>query len=128
MCCGAVSDETAAGPAPDSAAPRQPRAVTLRALLIGLAGVAFIALYSDFNNQVVKPGPPVVGNHLPIGPLCLVLLVAAAWNPLAGRLWRRPRLGGRGLGGALILIVVAALNPGFGFFRSFEIQLIRPWL
>lgn len=109
-----------------SAPPR--RAVTLRSVALGLAGVAFIALYSDFNNMVVKPGPTLAGNQLPIFPLALVLLIGGVWNPLAGRLWPRLRLGAGELTVALVMMVVSVWLPGYGIYRSFEIQLARPLL
>jgi hypothetical protein len=89
--------------------------------------VIVIAAYSDFNEHVVKAGVPLAGNQLPILPLGLALLVAAAWNPLAGRLWRRLRLTNRELTVALVVMLVSAWLPGYGVYRSFSAQLVRPW-
>jgi hypothetical protein len=103
------------------------RALTLRALLLGLGGAGLIAAYAGFNDYVVKPGPPIAGDQLPIVPLALILLVGGAWNPLAGRLWKRLRLSGRELAVALIVMLVSVWLPGFGVFRALVPGLVRPW-
>src|SRR4051812_14608044 len=116
----------AAEPAPSvSAKPR--RALTWRSIGLGLLGVAVIAAYSDFNDNVVHAGPPLAGNQLPIAPLALALLAAAVWNPTAGRLWSRLRMSGPEIATALILMMVSVWLPGYGIYRSFAIELGRPW-
>jgi hypothetical protein len=112
--------------APAAAEPRG-RAVTLKAILLGLGGAALVAGYANFNDYVVRPGVMIAGDQMPILPLALILLVGAAWNPLAGRLWRRLQFSGRELTVALVVMLVSVWLPGYGVYRALVPGLVRPW-
>jgi len=122
---------TMSPPDPTSASPpavHHGRAFTVRACLLGLAGVALIAGYSDVNGLIVQSGIPLAGDHLPIMPIAIIVLLAGVWNPLFGRLWAPLRLRLGELTVVLLMMLAAAWIPGYGLLRSLPIELIRPWL
>ncbi len=112
---------------PPPAASARARSVTWRSVALGALGVATISLLADFTNNTVQ-APPMVGNHLPIFPMAAIIVLALVWNPLAGRLWSRLRLEPGELTVVLVMMLCAAWLPGYGFYRTFHVYLIRPWL
>jgi hypothetical protein len=104
------------------------RGLTLRALAVAFVGLAAIALYSDMNAMVVKAGPPLAGNELPILPVCMVVAIAAIWNPLAGRLSNRLRFRTRELAVSLVIMLSISWIAGYGIIRELPLQVVRPYL
>ncbi len=134
-----VSPALATGPAGDSVAlagpmlpsgptakavDRYPTRPRLAAILIGLLGTAVIAALTDYNERFMHL-PPLIGNHLPVGPIVLALIAQAAWNAMS---WRRPSWRVRRSEAALILtaMLFASWIPGSGFYRYFHAQLALP--
>lgn len=111
---------------PSAEAPASQRAITLKAILAGFAGIAVVGLYSNLNDRVLKLSP-LVGNHMPIGAFTLILLLAVVWNPLIGRLHERLRFGTRELAVVLGMMLICSWIPGSSFYRYFHYQVIQPW-
>jgi len=60
---------------------RQHRAITIRSILFGLAGILFIAALAPlYDNVIVQGGSPMIGIHMPVGGFLFFLLVALFWN------------------------------------------------
>ena len=108
--------------------PGEERGLTWRALAVAFTGLAALALYSDLNAMVVKAGPPLAGNELPILPVCMVVAIAAIWNPLAGRLSQRLRLRTRELAASLVIMLSISWIAGYGIIRELPLQVVRPYL
>jgi len=95
--------------------------MTLRSLLLGLAGAAFVCGTCFFNDWVLRQ-TYLVGNNMPAaiyGTLILAVLVA---NPLL----RRWRLTGAELAVVLALTLAGAAVPGGGLVRTLVPTLVMP--
>ncbi|MBA3708012.1 MAG: hypothetical protein H0W83_04215 [Planctomycetes bacterium] len=112
----------------DAAAVPKPveRAITVKSVLFGLIGVMFIALYANFNSEILKLSS-IIGHQLPIGPFTIILVLATVWNPLAGRLWGRLRLGTREFAVVLAMMMISCWLPMGGFYQCFQRAVITPW-
>jgi hypothetical protein len=106
--------------------PRSERAITVKSVLFGLIGVAFISLYANFNTEILKLSS-IIGNQLPIGPITIILILATIWNPLAGRLWSRLRLSTREFVVVLAMMMISCWLPMAGFYTYFQRAIITPW-
>jgi hypothetical protein len=112
--------------------PREPRegwrafGITPRSVLLGIASVTFIAIYSNTNDRVLKLSP-LIGNHMPIGAFTIILLLATLYNPLAAKLSRRLVLGTRELAVVFGMMLMCSWLPGSSFYRYFHYSLVLPW-
>jgi hypothetical protein len=122
---GAADPSAAVAPVASASEERQ-RAVTIKSVTAGLAGVAVVGLYSNTNDRVLKLSP-LVGNHMPIGAFTFVLLLAVLWNPVVGRLGRAFRFGTRELAVVLGMMLICSWIPGSSFYRYFQYEVILPW-
>lgn len=103
----------------------QVRAFTVKALLFGLAGSVGIAAVNNFNGNTLH-SPDLIGNHLPNGPLALIMLLGVLWNPLVGR-WCRPLLfNPREMTVSLVLMLMCCWLPASGFYRYFHRMIAMP--
>ena len=108
-----------------TAAIGQTRAFTVKALVFGLAGAVAIAWVNNFNGNFLH-SPDLIGNHLPIGPLALIMLVGVLWNPLLGR-WFRPLLfNPREMTVVLVIMMTCCWLPASGFYRYFQKMVAMP--
>ena len=55
------------------------RAITLRSVLFGLAGVFFICILAPMHDNLIS-GNPMIGIHMPVGGFLFFILVALLWN------------------------------------------------
>jgi hypothetical protein len=100
--------------------------ITAKSVLVGLAGVTFIAIYSNTNDRVLKLCP-LIGNHMPIGAFTIIIILAAIYNPLAARLSERLVFGTRELAVVFGMMLMCSWLPGSGFYRYFHYPMIVPW-
>jgi hypothetical protein len=101
------------------------RAVTRRAVVLGLLLVAFIAGVTPYNDYILQ-NSPLIGNHFPIGvmtPMAVLLLLV---NPALQWLKKRP-LGRGELITILTLMLVGAAVPSSGLMRYLEPMLVSPF-
>src|SRR5438132_13113411 len=73
---------------PQPTQPGPPPRPTLRALLCGVAGVMFLCWVTPYTDLVLR-GSWIAHNCLPVGALCLFLLLVIGGNRLLRRLSRR---------------------------------------
>ena len=107
------------------AAAGQERAFTVKSLVLGLAGALAIGWVNNFNGNFLH-SPDLLGNHLPIGPLALIMLLGVLWNPLVGR-WCRPLLySPREMTVVLVLMLACSWLPSSGFYRYFQRMVALP--
>jgi hypothetical protein len=114
------SEEPTAAPAATTA-----RTFTVKAILAGLIGGLAIGWFNSFNTATVR-NPDLISNHLPTGALMIVILLAAVWNPLAGRLARSLAFSPRELVVTLFLTLVCCWLPASGFYRYFHRMVVIP--
>lgn len=74
-----VQDENKAG---ESSAAKS--AFTARSVIFGVLGLLFTLFYTAINDLLFKQ-TPFIANHLPPGPIFLVISIAIAWNPMWSR-------------------------------------------
>ena len=100
--------------------------MTLRAVILGLLGAAFVCVYTYFNDAVMHQ-TMFVGNTMPMcvyGGLLLFVLVV---NPLLRRLGAgRYAFSGAELAASLVIALAACCIPGSGLMRTFTSTLIMP--
>ena len=101
------------------------RTFTVKAILAGLAGALAIGWFNSFNTVTVR-NPDLISNHLPTGALLVVILLAAVWNPLVGRISRNLAFSPRELVVTLFLTLVCCWLPASGFYRYFQRMVILP--
>ncbi|MBA2481637.1 MAG: hypothetical protein H0V44_13310 [Planctomycetes bacterium] len=102
------------------------RSITFKSVFFGLAGVGFIALYANFNSEILKLSS-IIGNQLPIGPFFIILVLATLWNPLAGKVSSRLRLSTREFAVVLAMMLISCWLPMSGFYMLFQRAIITPW-
>ncbi len=107
-----------------AAADRQP-AFTPKALVLGLAGALAIAWVNNFNSNFLR-SPDLIGNHLPVGPLALIMLLGVLWNPLVGRLVRPLLFNPKEMTVALVMMMMCCWLPASGFYRYFQRMIAVP--
>lgn len=101
-------------------APR--RAVSVRSVLLGLAGVLFICGLTPYNDFVVN-NTFLVGNFMPVGLLLFFLTFVAVVNAPLWRWWPRMAFGAGELGVALGMTLVSCTLPGSGLMRYLPAHL-----
>lgn len=95
--------------------------MTLRAILIGFLGAAFICGASYFNDQLLNQ-TYLVGNNMPVAVYGLLLFLVAIINPLLGKRAFR----GKELALIMALTLAACCIPGSGLMRTFTTSLMLP--
>lgn len=104
---------------------RKPQAVTKRALVIGLSLVAFIALFTPYNDYVIQ-NSPFIGNHFPIGVLSIMAIIILVVNPLLIRRHKSPLRPGE-LVTIMTMMLVSCAVPSSGLMRYLEPMLVSPF-
>ncbi len=99
--------------------------MSIRAVILGLLGGAFIAAACFVNDQYVGTDV-LVGHHLPISVFGTLALVAMLLNPLAYKIRPSLRLRTAELATVVILMLVACGVPGMSFGQSFAPTLVMP--
>lgn len=102
------------------------KAFTVKAVLCGLAGAAFINAFGGFNDEHLRSSL-FVGNHLPISTVFMVIVLVAFYNPLVSLVHRGLMFTTRELTVTLGLTLVGCWSATSGFYRYFHRQLIMPW-
>lgn len=100
-------------------------AFTAKALSLGLAGALAIAWVNNFNSNFLH-SPDLIGNHLPIGPLALIMLLGVLWNPLVGRFIRPLLFNPKEMTVALVMMMMCCWLPASGFYRYFQRMVAVP--
>ncbi len=103
---------------------RQP-AFTAKALILGLAGALAIAWVNNFNSNFLR-SPDLIGNHLPVGPLALIMLLGVLWNPLVGRFIRPLLFNPKEMTVSLVMMMMCCWMPASGFYRYFQRMIAVP--
>ena len=98
--------------------------MSVRAVIIAVAGAVFIAAVGYINDQVARLGY-FVSNLMPVIVFFPLVLAAALWNPLAGRLWARWRLRRAELA-AIVALTLVACNIPSGVLRFFSRNMVMP--
>src|SRR5690606_11026665 len=112
------------GRPPTDAPPSQAQpALTLRSLLIGLAGVAGIAALTPFNNHLLE-NSYLIGGTMPVAVTLLALLLAAGVNGLLHRWVPRQALRPRELSVVLVMLLIGCSLPGTGFMDAIPHGLV----
>jgi hypothetical protein len=99
--------------------------MTVRAVLLGLAGAAFVAATGYFNDQIMLL-TPLVGNHMPIIVFGLLAFAVMVANPLLFQLHRRVPLRRGELATIVAIMLVACSIPGAGLMWTFIPSLGLP--
>ncbi len=96
--------------------------MTVRAILLGLLGGAFVCGTSFFNDRILRQ-TYLVGNNMPVSVYGALIFFLLLVNPLL----RRFRLSGKELAIILTLTLATCCIPGSGFLRTFTSSLILPY-
>ena len=96
-----------------------------KSILTGIAGALAIAWANSFNTNFLH-GPDLIGNHLPVGPLAILMALGVLWNPTVGRLAARLRFAPRELVVALVVMSMCCCVPASGLFRYFHRMIALP--
>lgn len=99
----------------------------LKSLVFGLIGALHIAALANFCDLRIKPGAPLIGNHLPIAAFCYITIIAVGWNGIMRRLIPRLVLSPRELVVVMAMTLVSCYVPTSGLYRYFHRQLTLPW-
>ncbi len=104
----------------------QQKGFTLKAILMGLLGVAIISGGAGYVDLRISSSPSLVGTHLAVGPFFLITVLALGWNLMAKRF---PALvfNPRELIVVMAMMLIACFPPTAGLFRHFQRQLTLPW-
>jgi hypothetical protein len=103
------------------------RALTRRAVAIGMLLVAFVAAFAPVNDYVLQ-NSLFIGNHFPIGIVTLMTVLMLAVNP-AIQFFKRKPLGRGELIVIMTMLLVAAAVPSSGLMRYLEPMVVSPpWL
>lgn len=99
---GPVNEQTAQS---ETAAESQSaqRTITIKSIFFGIAALLFTIAVTDYSDFHLKQSP-FVSNHLPPGPIFLILSLALIWNPI----WRSRVL--MGLAGVSLTLIAGAYN------------------
>lgn len=95
--------------------------MTLRALLLGLIGAAFVCAYTYFNDHILQQ-TMFVGNNMPISVYGLLVFFMMFGFPLI----RRLSLARKELATILLLTLIACAIPGSNLLRLFTVSLALP--
>jgi len=110
----------------DAHSPASRRGLSLRAVLLGLAGVALISVAEPYNQNVYE-NTMLIGNQLPIAVLFLMLMLVLVVNPILARLPRVEPLAASELVVVMTMMLAACAVIWSGFHRLWAHQLIAPF-
>ena len=99
--------------------------MTVRAVVVGLLGAAFVAGVTYFNDNIMRQ-TLFIGNHMPHSVYGTLLLFLLLVNPLIALLRRRWAFTGAELAVVLALTLAACAIPGAGLMRFFTNALMLP--
>lgn len=99
--------------------------MTVRAVILGLLGVAFITSYTYFNDWIMRQ-TMFVGNFMPISVYGVLVIFMAFAYPLWLRITRKGALKRSELAVILVLVLSACAIPGSNLLRLFTPALIMP--
>ena len=77
--------------------------ITLRALLIGLAGVVLVAGFAPYNDDLLR-NTYFVGNFFPVGVILSMLIIVLGVNPIVRRVSVR-----RGLSPSELMVILGMM-------------------
>jgi len=99
--------------------------MTIRAIIFGFLGSAFISNVGYINDQYIRVNL-MAGNHLPTSEFGTMFMVMAVFNPLIGRFRRGwgPRISG--LAVMLTLTLMPCAITSSGLMRTFSTTFIMP--
>jgi hypothetical protein len=96
--------------------------MTIRAILLGFLGGAFVCGASFFNDRILRQ-TYLVGNNMPVSVYGTLILFLLFVNPLM----RRFRLNGKELAVIMTMTLATCCIPGSGFLRTFTSSCILPY-
>lgn len=99
--------------------------MTIRSVILGLLGAAFVCSYTYFNDWIMRQ-TMFVGNFMPISVYGVLVLGLALIYPLWRRFTRRGGLKRSELAVILVLTLVSCAIPGSNLLRLFTPALIMP--
>ena len=92
--------------------------MSIRAIIIGLLGAAFICSCSYFNDQILQQ-TYLIGNNMPITVYGILILFCLIINPLLGK----RSFKGKELALIVAMTLAACCVPGSGLLRTFSMRL-----
>ncbi len=99
--------------------------MTVRSVILGLLGAAFVCSYTYFNDWIMRQ-TMFVGNFMPISVYGLLVLFLAVAYPILSRINRRLALRRSELAVILVLVLASCAIPGSNLLRLFTPALIMP--
>ncbi|MFH1095539.1 MAG: DUF6785 family protein, partial [Candidatus Micrarchaeota archaeon] len=99
--------------------------MTIRSIILGLLGVAFVCSYTYFNDHVMRQ-TFFVGNNMPISVYGLLVVFLLFVYPLLRRVSRRLALSRREIAIILVMTLAACAIPGSNLLRLFTQTLVLP--
>lgn len=99
--------------------------MTIRAVLLGLFGAAFICGITYFNDAVIHQ-TNLVGNYLPLFVYGGLVLFVLTLYPLGRVIFKKWALSGTEIAVVLALTLCACCIPGSGLMRIFTTTLVTP--
>mgnify|MGYP003588527349 CR=1 FL=1 len=99
--------------------------MTIRSIILGLLGVAFVCSYTYFNDHIMRQ-TFFVGNNMPISVYGLLVVFLVFIYPLLRRVSRRLVLSRREIAIILAMTLAACAIPGSNLLRLFTQTLILP--
>lgn len=99
--------------------------MTLRSVILGLIGVAFVCSYTYFNDWIMRQ-TMFVGNFMPISVYGFLVLFLALIYPLLARIHRSLALKPGELAIILGMVLASCAIPGSNLLRLFTPSLVMP--
>ena len=100
--------------------------MTLRAVLFGLLGAAFVCGVGYYNDAVMHQ-TAFIGNNLPISVYGLLILFLIIINPLLFAISKKLGFSAKESAVVLVLTLAACCIPGSGLLRTFTTSLVMPY-
>src|SRR4051794_24905223 len=113
-------------PIPVPAEPHSPRSLTLRSVLLGLAGVLFICAFTPYNDYVLN-NTFLIGNNLPLGVTMLAFLFTLAVNGPLSRFAPRYAFTSGEVAVAFMMVLISCALPSSGLMRALPASLVVPF-
>lgn len=99
--------------------------MTIRSIILGLLGVAFVCSYTYFNDHVMRQ-TFFVGNNMPISVYGLLVVFLLFVYPLFRKISRRLALSRREIVVILVMTLASCAIPGSNLLRLFTETLVLP--
>src|SRR5687767_11699918 len=100
--------------------------VTVRAILVGLAGVLFVSILTPFNDYLVN-NTSLVGSALPMALVLFVLFLVLAINVPLRRWWPKSALRQGELAVAIGMTLVSCAIPGSALLKYVPSHMVGLW-